>query len=213
MNTEILKIFDVNGKYIGTSTREEVHSKGLWHETFHCWLVSVVDHKYFIHFQLRSNQKKDYPNMLDISAAGHLNADESVPDGIREVHEELGVNVSMEDLIFIGNIRDEIIQDDIIDRELGHVFLYIIPDVSEIKYNFQIEEVSGIMMIELESFERLWLEEIDSVQAKGIVLNEKLENIEVDRFVRKDDFLPHDNTYISKVLKELKFFLNRSLIN
>ncbi|MGD6940678.1 NUDIX hydrolase [Cytobacillus gottheilii] len=207
MNTEILKIFDVNGKYIGTSTREEVHSKGLWHETFHCWLVSIVDNRYFIHFQLRSNQKKDYPNMLDISAAGHLNAEESVHDGIREVHEELGVNVSMEDLISIGNIPNEIIQDHIIDRELGHVFLYIIPDESEIKYKFQIEEVAGIMMIELDSFEQLWLGAIDSVQAKGIVLNKKMEKVEVDRLVRKDDFVPHDSTYISKVLKELKIFL------
>ncbi len=207
MNTEILKIFDVNGKYIGTSTREEVHSKGLWHETFHCWLVSIVDNRYFIHFQLRSNQKKDYPNMLDISAAGHLNAEESVHDGIREVHEELGVNVSMEDLISIGNIPNEIIQDHIIDRELGHVFLYIIPDESEIKYKFQIEEVAGIMMIELDSFEQLWLGAIDSVQAKGIILNKKMEKVEVDRLVRKDDFVPHDSTYISKVLKELKIFL------
>ncbi|MEW9109670.1 MAG: NUDIX hydrolase [Cytobacillus gottheilii] len=207
MDRELLRIFDVTGKYIGTSTREEVHSKGLWHETFHCWLVSKVDYKYFIHFQLRSNQKKDYPNMLDISAAGHLKADESVPDGIREVHEELGVNVTMEDLISIGKIPGEIIQDHIIDRELGHVFLYIIPDESEIKYKFQMEEVSGIMMVELDLFEQLWLEKIDSVQAKGIVLNEKMEEVEVDRFVRKDDFVPHDSTYISKVLKELKIFL------
>lgn len=207
MDRELLKIFDVTGKYIGTSTREEVHSKGLWHETFHCWLVSKLDHKYFIHFQLRSNQKKDYPNQLDISAAGHLKADESVSDGIREVHEELGVNVTIEDLISIGNIPGEIIQDHIIDREFGHVFLYIIPDESEIKYKFQMEEVSGIMMVELDLFEQLWLEKIDSVQAKGIVLNEKMEEVEVDRFVSKDDFVPHDSTYISKVLKELKIFL------
>lgn len=207
MNRELLKIFDVNGKQLGTSTREEVHSKGLWHETFHCWFVSKVNNKHFIHFQLRSNQKKDYPNTLDISAAGHINADESVSDGIREVHEELGVNVSLEDLISIGNIPDEIIQDNIIDRELGHVFLYIIPDESDIKYEFQIEEVSGIIKIELDSFEQLWLEKIDSVQAKGIVLNEKLEKVEIDRLAHKDDFLPHDSTYISKVLKELKNFL------
>ncbi|AWE07638.1 NUDIX hydrolase [Lysinibacillus sp. 2017] len=210
MDTELLKIFDENGKSLGTSTREEVHNKGLWHETFHCWFVSKVNNEWFIHFQLRSKLKKDYPNTLDISAAGHINADESVADGIREVYEELGINLTIEDLISLGNIPDEIIQKSIIDRELGHVFLYVIPNEEDIKYNFGIEEVSGIFKIELGLFEQLWLEKIDRVQSQGIVLNEKMENVEVNRLVRKGDFLPHDNTYILKVLKELKNFLLES---
>ena len=36
---ELLKVFDENYKYICDETRENVHKKGLWHETFHCWLV------------------------------------------------------------------------------------------------------------------------------------------------------------------------------
>lgn len=207
MSSELLKIFDGKGKHIGTATREEVHNKGLWHETFHCWFVSKENNQHFIHFQLRSNLKKDYPNTLDISAAGHINANESVSDGIREVHEELGVNVTIDDLVFIGDIPDEIIQENIIDRELGHVFLYIIPDKSDINYEFQVEEVSGIIKIELDSFEKLWLEKVDSVQAKGIILNDIFEKVEVERAVFKGDFLPHNSTYISTVLKELKEFL------
>ncbi|MEK4425750.1 NUDIX hydrolase [Solibacillus sp. FSL K6-1523] len=211
MNTEILKVFDVNGKLLGTSTRENVHSKGLWHETFHCWFVSIENNKQYIHFQLRSNQKKDYPNMLDISAAGHLNATESVADGIREVHEELGANVSIEDLIYIGKIPDEIINEDMIDREFGQVFIYIIPNEFTINFKFQVEEVAGIIKVELDSFEQLWLEKIESVQAKGIVLNEQLKKVELKRWVRKGDFLPHNNTYIFKFLKELRYILNESI--
>ncbi|WP_066049400.1 hypothetical protein [Robertmurraya korlensis] len=74
-------------------------------------------------------------------------------------------------------------------------------------YKFQIEEVSGMVMIELESFEELWLEKIDSIQAKGIVLNENLKVVHLDSLVIKGDFLPHDSSYISTVLNKIKEIL------
>lgn len=202
MDTELLKVFDHHGKHIGIATREKVQSKGLWHETFHCWFISKEEDKYFFHFQLRSAEKKDYSNLLDITAAGHINTEENVADGIREVHEELGIDLALEDLIYIGCIQDEIIQDIIIDRELAHIFFYNIPN--PLNYTFQIEEVAGIMKVELALFEQLWFEKIDNIGATGIVVDKKLRQIEVDSRVAKGDFLPHTNAYISKVLIELK---------
>ncbi|MFE4712635.1 NUDIX domain-containing protein [Paenibacillus sp. NPDC056722] len=102
MNSEILKIFDDNRNTIGVSTREEVHRLGLWHETFHCWFISREGNKDYIYLQLRSDQKKDYPNLLDITAAGHLLAHETVLDGIREVHEEIGIEVTIDELESLG---------------------------------------------------------------------------------------------------------------
>ncbi|MBX0358467.1 NUDIX hydrolase [Halobacillus sp. Nhm2S1] len=204
MNTEMLKVFNKEKEQMGVASRDVVHAKGLWHETFHCWFLSQEANQYYIHFQLRSKKKKDYPNMLDISAAGHINANERVCDGIREVHEELGVNVTYSDLISLGTIPDEIIQDNFIDRELGHVFLYIIPNIRDIIYNFEVEEVSGVFKIRLEEFERLWFKETKSVLTKGIVLDKELRHVEEERLVSKGDFLPHANDYISKVIKALK---------
>ena len=200
----MLNVFNKEKEHMGVASREEVHAKGLWHETFHCWFLSQEANQYYIHFQLRSKEKKDYPNMLDISAAGHINANERVCDGIREVHEELGVNVTYSDLISLGTIPDEIIQDNFIDRELGHVFLYIIPNIGDIRYHFEVEEVSGVFKIRLEEFERLWLKETKSVLAKGIVLDKELRHVEEERLVSKCDFLPHDKDYISKVINALK---------
>lgn len=204
MDNELLKIFNDNGDFIGTSTRDEVHAKGLWHETFHCWFISKGDDEYFIHFQLRSKNKKDYPNKLDISAAGHLLSNEAVEDGIREVHEELGVNLSIENLIYIGKIPDVIIEDNIIDKEYGHVYFYLIPDDMDIKYEFEDLEVSGVIKVQLNLFELLWFNKLPDMKVEGIVLNEETEIKERVVHVGKTDFLPHEDSYISTVLNEIK---------
>ncbi|WP_233522994.1 NUDIX domain-containing protein [Peribacillus saganii] len=59
-----------------------------------------------MYFQLRSEEKKDFPSLFDISAAGHILANETVEDGIREVKEELGIDISMNDLEYVGVIKD-----------------------------------------------------------------------------------------------------------
>lgn len=203
MQNELLKTFNDKGEFSGDFDRDTVHINGLWHETFHCWFVSKKNDKYYIHFQIRSNIKKDYPGLLDITAAGHILSKESVTDGIREVHEELGVYLSLDDLIYLGKIPDEIIQDNIIDKEYAHVFLYIIPEDKDIDYTFQIEEVSGVVKIEMSIFEKLWRKEIKKTKVTGVVLDKNNVNVYTDILVDAKDFLPHENSYITIVLNEI----------
>jgi isopentenyldiphosphate isomerase len=124
LETELIKTFDENGKETGVATREEVHKKGHWHETFHCWFVSREQEKDYIFFQLRSDIKKDYPNLFDITAAGHILAHESIQAGVREVTEEVGIHVSFLDLVPLGVIKYRIEREDLIDNEIAYVFLY-----------------------------------------------------------------------------------------
>lgn len=191
MEDEQLNIFDSKGRLTGTASRADAHKKGLWHETFHCWFIEVKEHKIFIHFQLRSPDKKDFPNMLDITAAGHLTAEEGVEDGVREIKEELGISLSINDLIYAGKIADEIIIDDFIDRELCHVFIYNIPADTKPDYIFQDKEVAGMVKIEVSEFEEIWTDETVSV-----MINES--------FVSKNNFVPHENSYIDAVIKSIK---------
>lgn len=124
MESELLKVFDENRKEIGVAPRSEVHRKGLWHETFHFWLVRNDPAGVKIYFQLRSKDKKDWPNLLDITAAGHLLAKETVEDGIREVEEEIGIPVGFESLISLGVIQNQVRVEDFLDHEFCHVFMY-----------------------------------------------------------------------------------------
>ena len=68
-----------------------MHRDGDWHETFHCWFVEKDDEDMFLYFQLRSKNKKEAPNIWDITSAGHIMHDEDVQSGgLREIEEELG---------------------------------------------------------------------------------------------------------------------------
>lgn len=191
MEDEQLNIFDSKGRLTGTASRADVHKKGLWHETFHCWFIEAEGNKIFIHFQLRSSDKKGFPNMLDITAAGHLTAEEGVEDGVREIKEELGISLNLNDLIYTGKIADEIIIGEFIDRELCHVLIYKIPAGTKPDYVFQDQEVAGIVKIELPEFEKIWTDATVSV-----MINES--------FVSKNNFVPHENSYIDAVIKSIK---------
>lgn len=77
---EKLKVYDEQYNYVREESRDVIHAKGLWHETFHCWLVDGDE----VLIQKRSAAKKDFPGLFDITAAGHLLSDEKVMDGLRE---------------------------------------------------------------------------------------------------------------------------------
>ena len=110
MSEEILTTFDEHGNITGSAPRDEVHRLGLWHETFHCWFVGMDPGERTLYLQLRSQQKRDYAGLLDITAAGHLMANESVEDGIREVQEELGLKLAFDELKPLGIIPYQMTQ-------------------------------------------------------------------------------------------------------
>ncbi|WP_338131097.1 NUDIX hydrolase [Cohnella rhizosphaerae] len=127
---ELFDIYDEQDLPIGTATRSEAHTRGLWHHTFHCWLARRgEDGRARILFQRRNKDKDTNPDRFDITAAGHLSAGETVRDAVRELEEELGLRVSLEDLTPLGTFREE---DEgfaqgvkYIDREVSEVYGYL----------------------------------------------------------------------------------------
>lgn len=199
METELLKTFDHRGNITGVATREEIHRLGHWHETFHCWIVGRDEGVDYIYLQLRSDRKKDYPSLLDITAAGHLLSDESVEDGIREVAEELGIRVAFEELESLGVIGYTIISDKLIDKEHAHTFIYkAAPKWHD--FNLQAEEVAGIVRTELSSFVDLWKGVVESIKVEGILVDEQGMSNGVERVVGKESFVPHPLEYYESLI-------------
>ncbi|MFE8702933.1 NUDIX hydrolase [Cytobacillus sp. FJAT-54145] len=203
MSEEIINIYDENYQLLGTANRDEIHLKGYWHETFHCWVMSRENGRDFIHLQIRSAEKQDYPSLLDITAAGHIMAEESIADGIREVKEELGIEVSMEDLISLDVIKYCVILENFIDKELANVFLYK-NSKSLLDYEVQREEVSGIVQVDFDQFTDLWLGKREEVQVQGFELNSAGEKIKIDKLVKRNDFVPHENSYYERIIELIR---------
>lgn len=203
MRNEILTTFDDLGNITGKAPRDEVHRLGYWHETFHCWFVSNDQGIPYIYLQLRSDQKKDYAGLLDITAAGHLLSHETVEDGIREVQEELGLDISFEELIPLGTIPYSMKQEGLIDNERAHVFLYNnLFSLSD--FQLQQEEVAGIVKAKLSDFRNLWLGEQHILNVEGFRIDETGQKISINQNVDKTHFVPHELDYYARIIDSIE---------
>ncbi len=189
---ELVKVFDEDFRYIGEDTRDHVHLKGKWHETFHCWFMDEQS----IYIQKRSASKSDFPSLFDITAAGHLEADETVEDGVREIEEELGIQVSFSDLLSVGVVKDIIKLPNFHDYEFAHVYLYKGSFHPE-EFLLQKEEVDSIYAIHKREFIDLCLQRIEVVEGRHVVSGTFMD-------IRLTDFVPHQHTYFETIAKKLK---------
>ncbi|RCW74930.1 NUDIX hydrolase [Saliterribacillus persicus] len=192
--SEQLKIFDETGNEIGVADRDEVHKHGYWHETFQCWMIDSFQS---IYFQKRSATKKDFPNLFDITAAGHLTSIETIADGVREIEEELGIKVTNEELVSLGVIDDSIITKEIIDHEFANVFLYVLK--KEDKFTLQHEEVAGMVKADIQDFYELCTQKKDSIRVDGYDLDESGKRVEYSQTISLQDFVPHSKNYFETI--------------
>ncbi|GAA0302234.1 isopentenyldiphosphate isomerase [Gracilibacillus halotolerans] len=203
MTDELLKIFDENRKELGVAPRSDVHRFGYWHDTFHCWFTTRIEDVVYIYLQLRSENKEDYPNLLDITAAGHLTNDETVEDGIREIEEEVGIPVSYTDLEKLTTIKYSVEKNEFIDNEFAHVYLYHCTQNLD-DFSVQEDEVAGIVLANFEEFSQLWFGERESLNIKGFKMNKYGNRESYDEIVGKEKFVPHPISFYEEVIRRIK---------
>ena len=198
---EIFKVFDEHQTVIGLAPREEVHRLGLWHETFHCWLVDTSN--LTIYMQLRSENKKDYPGLYDITAAGHLIHTESEADGVRELEEELGIQTSFSNLTKLNTMKCVIENEKIKDYEFAHVYAYM-SNQGFNDFSLQQEEVAGILHCSVDDFEALWLGEKEQIEVNGFKTDEMNDKIAISQLVNEKHFVIRDKSYYLEVIQKIK---------
>ncbi|MGF1555844.1 NUDIX hydrolase [Paucihalobacter sp.] len=149
---EYIDIVTADGAPTGkVALKDEAHQHGWYHNTIHLWLYTSTGE---ILLQQRSHKKSIYPLLWDVSAAGHIDAGESIEAAaIRETNEELGLQLQAEQLTKIGihkhckNYNDGAIK----DYEFHHVF------IAELTQDIltlipQPEEVEAIKLVTIKSF-------------------------------------------------------------
>jgi isopentenyldiphosphate isomerase len=129
---ELFDLCDAEGRLTGeVKPRVEVHRDGDWHRAFHCWvLVSKAGAVPRLVLQRRSSRKLTWPGRWDVSVGGHYLTGEGVEGGLREIQEELGLNLSQADLLCLGRRREEVFHDNgLIEREIQDEY-FVLQDLS-----------------------------------------------------------------------------------
>ncbi len=89
-------VVDENDQPLESLPRKLVHGHGVWHRVSHVWLQND---KGQLLCQQRSFEKELLPGFWECFFGGHIRPNETYEDAaIRESREELGINITAEDL-------------------------------------------------------------------------------------------------------------------
>ncbi len=169
---ELLDIFDENYQPIAPfrQSKDIVHKQGLWHHTFHCFIAEKESKKVF--FQLNRKKNNAFKPLLTPTSAGHLKAGEKIPDGIREIKEELGLDVAFSDLSFVG-MQKRVVdypETGYHDREFIHVYMLLVNSLFS-KIKLDKTEVNGFFPIDIQEGLALFCGKKEKITISGIELN------------------------------------------
>lgn len=159
---EYFDLLDENGNMLGIKKlRKEVHRDGDWHKAVHIWIFNKDGE---VLLQRRAPNKDCYPNMLDISCAGHLSAgDNSIQGALRELEEELGLIVLESDLTLFSSMKiSRCFDSSFLNNEFNDIY-YLITDKSVDEMKIQEEEISEIFFIKFNELKRRIEEKDESI--------------------------------------------------
>ena len=158
-----LEIFDIvneAGEPTGeTVERSEAHLKGIRHRTSHVWLLRRSGDIVEVLVQKRSEDKDSFPGCYDISSAGHIPAgDDFIGSALRELSEELGLELSAGQLHFCGSksvfTEAEFYGKPFRDNQFTRVYaVWYEPSMGD--FRLQKEEISEVRWLKLSECIRL----------------------------------------------------------
>lgn len=150
---EYLDIVDEQGNPTGkTIERSVAHALGIRHRTSHVWIFRKHEDKLEVLLQKRCRTKDSFPGCYDISSAGHIPAGiDFIPSAIRELKEELGIDVLPEELLFCGQRKFRF-------EQVFHGKLFVDDQVSNVYMLFKDLQMNEFHLQESEVEEVIWME-------------------------------------------------------
>ena len=179
MEDELIDIISDDLSFVKTALKSEAHKHGWLHASIHVWFYTNQNE---LLFQKRSPNKIAFPNLWDVSVAGHISAGEKpLTSALREVEEEIGLKIDANELNFIGTFKElHKHNSDFLDREVHYIYLSKLK-VSISELIIQEEELTDLKLIPISEFENDLLNP-DSIKA----------------------FVSHETNYFNFILSEIK---------
>ena len=193
---ELFDVCDASGQPTGrTKRRADVHRDGDWHRSFHCWVTSEGGPEPAVLLQRRGLHKDTWPGRLDVTVGGHYSAGEDLPDVLREVEEEIGRPVHLEELVRLGrrpSVSEQ--QVGIRDRELQDVYLWRSTAPLD-SYKPQPVEVDSLLEAPLTSLLQLLAGQRSRVATRRLTPDGGISAVEITA----QDFIPTLDQYFFRV--------------
>ncbi|MQA87706.1 MAG: NUDIX domain-containing protein [Streptosporangiales bacterium] len=89
----LIDIFTDRYDHIGTDDKKTAHTRGLWHRTFSCLAINPTTRTVLLQKKTPGRYSFDRPDYADLTVGGHYHAGEAIEDGVRELREELGLDI------------------------------------------------------------------------------------------------------------------------
>ncbi len=143
---ELVEVLTEDGNLIGERiNKTSAHKNGICHGIS---AVALIDNNGRLLIQKRAVTKKDEPNKWDLSGAGHIDVDETPEEAaVREIHEELGINVEENELKLIDTYLNKVkLNEEIYINHFTYLFL-VQKNISANDIVMQKSEVSATMFV------------------------------------------------------------------
>ena len=142
---ELIDVLDNKGNKTGIiKKKSDIKRDGDYHRAI---AVLVINNKNEILMQKRSSTKKVYPNLWSIFVKGHVQSGETSVDAcIRELSEEVGININSNELNYLYTIFEEVIKENFIERIFYDTYI-LRKDFNLNDITIQEEEVSEVKLL------------------------------------------------------------------
>ncbi len=151
--SEQFDILNPNGTFTNqVASRDQSHRDGLWHRAVVVFVVDPGNRRVLL--QKRSQQKKTWPGLWDVTSGGHVDAGEfGYQAALREAKEEIGLDAQPEDLLCIGTCTSESNFPGICDHHFNEYYV-VHRNLDPTTVKLQTEEVEDLQWFDKEEIRR-----------------------------------------------------------
>jgi isopentenyldiphosphate isomerase len=190
--SELFDVLSADGTPTGqVKRRADVHRDGDWHRSVHVWVAGIGDGQPFLVFQRRGLKKDTWPGRLDATVGGHYRHGETQGEALREIEEEIGVEVRKEELRRLGvRLCASESEPGILDREIQDLFL-LHDDRPLTAYRPDPAELDALVRLSIDDLLKLFAGEVDEIIGVDIRPGESsatTANINEDNFIPTNDY-------------------------